>query len=240
MSEVLQKYLASTSDLSRRQAESLIRAGKVKVNGKIAFLGQRAEPGDEIYLSGKKLGEKKDFIYLKLNKPKGYVVSNRVFKEEKNIFSLIPKQERLFAVGRLDKNSRGLILLTNDGDLANRLSHPRYEHEKEYEIVLKDLKDKKEIDIKKSFLRGIDIGEGDGLVRAKAFSAEAGNKFKVVLTQGKKRQLRRMFKALGLEVVDLKRTRFAGLGLSGLKEGESKPLSKQELTILYGRKNHRN
>jgi pseudouridine synthase len=149
-----------------------------------------------------------------------------LFKGEKSIFNIVRAEEKLFAVGRLDKNSRGLVLLTNDGDWANKLTHPRYEHEKEYEVIIGKSKTRRE---KKDELffnnvinkleRGVDIGEGDGFARARRVKYLGQEKFRVILTEGKKRQIRRMFKALGLRVEDLLRVRIGNIKLDKLKEG---------------------
>ena len=136
---ILQKAIAMSGYCSRRKADELIRAGHVRVNGEMATIGDMADPEtDIITIKGKALAGPEKKIYIKLNKPLGYTCTNQKFKDEKNIFSLVDVPERLFAVGRLDKNSRGLVLLTNDGDMAQRLAHPRFQHEKIYEVRLRD------------------------------------------------------------------------------------------------------
>jgi pseudouridine synthase len=238
MKIILQKYIAEAGHCSRRQAEELIRAGKVKINRRLAGLGTRVDNNDEIKINGKMLGLAKPKIYIKLNKPNGYVCTSRRFKSEKNIFDFIKIRQRLFTVGRLDKDSRGLVLLTNDGDLTQKLAHPKFEHEKEYEVKIKNFsnsagkqskKIKKAEDIVGSLNKGVDIGEGDGVVKAEAIKFLGDNKFRIVLTQGKKRQIRRMFKAIGFEVKDLSRTRIGGLKLGSLKEGETELLKREEI-----------
>jgi pseudouridine synthase len=234
MKVILQKYIAEAGYFSRRQAEELIRASKVKINGKVAKLGMRAGDDDEIKVNGKLLGLAKQKIYIKLNKPIGYVCTSRRFKGEKNIFELIKTRQRLFAVGRLDKESRGLVLLTNDGDLSQKLAHPKFEHEKEYVVSIKneELRIKNE-DIIKIFKSGVDIGEGDGIVKVKDAEFLGDDKFKVVLTQGKKRQVRRMFKKIGLEVEDLLRTRIGNLKLGSLEEGRTELLSGEDVKKIF-------
>lgn len=244
MKIVLQKLIASSGKYSRRKAEELIRAGKVLLNGEEAFLGQRAEAGvDVLEVEGEILGEVKDFIYLKFNKPAGYVSTTASFPNERSIFELINLDDKLFPVGRLDKDSRGLMLLTNNGDLAQKLSHPRYEHEKIYEarvkFVGKSFGDDRERELEpekviKLMEKGLDIGEGDGLARAKKVELLQRGFFRITLTEGKKRQIRRMFMELGFKILDLKRVELAGLKIGSLPEGSWEYLSEKELRELKG------
>lgn len=215
----MQKFIADSGLCSRRKAEDLIRIGKVKINGHVAELGMKAGEEDEVIVDGNKIIINNRKIYIKLNKPAGYTCTNRKFKGEKNIFELVDLKERLFAVGRLDKDSRGLVLLTNDGELTNKLTHPRYGHEKEYIVEVECSKLKVE-SIVKQIEQGVDVGEGDGIAKARDIKYLGDNKFKIVLGQGKKRQIRRMFKALGCDVIDLLRIRIGKFELEDLKEGE--------------------
>jgi pseudouridine synthase len=240
MKIVLQKFIAESGYGSRRKAEELIRQGKVKINGRIAELGERADENDEVMIGGKKIDLANKKIYIKLNKPKDYVCTSRKFKGEKNVFDLLtspypsPSQGdgvRLFIVGRLDKDSRGLVLLTNDGDLTQKLTHPKYEHEKEYVINVKCQISNFKLLLEK-LLKGIDIGEGDGVVKAKEARYLGDNNFKLVLTEGKKRQIRRMFKTLNCEIADLVRVRIGCLKLEDLKEGEWRYLKENEIVKL--------
>lgn len=246
MKLVLQKFIAQSGYCSRRQAEELIKKGRVLVNGKIAEPGMKADETDEVKIGGKRLALRKKMIYIKLNKPKGYVSTSRKFKGEKNIFDLVDIKERLFAAGRLDKDSRGLILLTNDGELVNELTHPRYEHEKRYLAIVERIGQTGRISTNKKrictnheyelittkFTNGVDIGEGDGIVKAKDAKRLGGGKFLVVLTEGKKRQIRRMFKALDFQVVDLVRISIGGLEQGNLQEGQWEYLSDNEMKKL--------
>lgn len=241
MKEVLQKVIADSGLASRREAEKLIRNGLVKINGEIAVLGDRADAGrDLVLVNNKPLAKKAEKIYIKLNKPVGYTCTNRVFLGEHNIFELLPKGERLFSIGRLDKDSHGLVLLTNDGDLTQKLAHPRYQHEKIYEVLIdyRTRQEEKFLEIGaghrliSNLIKGVDIGDGDGVVKAKRALYLQNNRFVITLSEGKKRQVRRMFFVLGYRVKDLKRTAFAGLKLADLKEGSWQKLSEQEINQL--------
>lgn len=229
---VLQKFIADSGYCSRREAERLIREGRVRVNGEKASLGMRIGGDDEVKIDGRKISSlAKDKIYIKLYKPSGYTSTNRQFKNENNVFDLVDLRERLFIVGRLDKDSRGLILLTNDGNLTLELTHPRYEHAKTYRVEVEGCGGREQ-DIARQLKAGVDIGEGDGRVRAKAVRILERGIFEVKLTEGKKRQIRRMFRAAGCEVTDLIRTEIAGLKLGNLEEGGWRHLDHKEKKIL--------
>lgn len=225
----LQKVIAESGCCSRRRAEELIREGLVRVNNKVAELGQSVASNDQITIHGKPLKHQPKKIYVALNKPKGYTCTGRRFKGEKNIFELIDIDERLFTVGRLDKNSRGLVILTNDGGYAQKMTHPRYHHEKVYEVSVRPPLAKGEAkgdyyqDIISCLTKGI-MDDGDFLIAKKA-TYLGNNKFRITLTEGKKRQLRRMFASLGLKVTDLIRTGIGKVKLGDLKEGEFRLLA---------------
>ena len=139
MKIILQKIIALSGYSSRRKAEELIREERVKVNGITALIGEKANPiEDKITINGRLISGTEEKIYIILNKPVGYTCTNRSFPNEKNIFNLVDLPNRLFAVGRLDKDSRGLVLITNDGDLTQKLSHPKFESEKDYEVKIRD------------------------------------------------------------------------------------------------------
>lgn len=231
---VLQKFIVDSGYCSRRQATDIIKTGRIKINGEIAELGAKVFPDDDIRIGENKIKCQANKTYIILNKPKGYVCTKREFKGEKNIFELVRVPERLFAVGRLDKDSRGLVLLTNDGALTEKLTHPRYEHEKEYYVQISNSKFKisNEFinDIILKLKKGIKI-EG-GLAKIKKGKYLGNRKFKIVLTQGIKRQIRLMFKTFGLDVVDLERTRINNIKLEDLKEGEWRKLKNNEIEKL--------
>ncbi|PKL72228.1 rRNA pseudouridine synthase [Candidatus Kuenenbacteria bacterium HGW-Kuenenbacteria-1] len=222
---ILRKFIASSGFCSRRKAKELIKTGIVRVNGQKVESSQTIEQGDIVEIGNEKLELPKEKIYIKLNKPIGYVCTNRKFKKEKNIFELLPLEaNRLIIVGRLDKNSRGLVILTNDGNWSEHLTHPRYEREKEYQVKI--FNDQFSIfkpkEIIEKFKKGIDIGEGDGIVKAKEVIYLGDNKFKIILTEGKKRQIRRMFKNINFLVDDLVRVRISDWELGNLAEAKWK------------------
>ena len=232
MKMILQKAIANSGYSSRRKADELIRNGHVKVNGQLALIGDQADPMiDKITVKGSLIQGEEKKVYVILNKPLGYTCTNRKFKDEKNIFDLVDLPERLFAVGRLDKDSHGLILLTNDGDLTLKLSHPRFAHDKEYEVKIRDEVVNPDLVIKK-LLSGVEIGDGDGIVKAVRAKYLQNDLFVITLNEGKKRQIRRMFEALGTRVVDLKRTRISSLTLGNLPEGKWDYLDQEEIDEL--------
>jgi 23S rRNA pseudouridine2605 synthase len=241
----LQKFIAQSGYCSRRQAEELIRLKKVLVNDELAELGMKVDEDDEVKVNGQKLTLSKEKIYIILNKPKGYTCTNRKFTGEKNVFELLKTSpqpsprtgegefSRLFVVGRLDKDSRGLVLLTNDGDLTQKLTHPKFEHEKEYIATILNYQLQITNDeIVRRLRKGVDIGEGDGVVRAKSLKYLGDNKFEIILTEGKKRQIRRMFRAVGCEIKDLVRVQIGNLQLGNLVEGKWRRLNSEEIVML--------
>ncbi len=235
MKEVLQKIIAASGIASRRGAEAMIRDGLVKLNGYQAKLGERADDNDEITVNGKKLERSVEKIYIKLNKPMGYTCTNRYFKGEKNIYSLVNLPQKLFAIGRLDKDSRGLVILTNDGELTAKLTHAKFGSEKKYLVkCAADDRLLKKVTIDqtvRTLKKGVDLGEGEGLGWAKSAEYLNGT-FTLVLTTGRKRQVRRMFQGLHYHVVDLFRTEIAGVMLGDLPEGKWEDLTDYELNKL--------
>jgi len=230
----LTKFIANSSFCSRRKAEILIKNNLVKINNKIAKIGDKINPKDKISIKEKIITTEKK-IYLKLHKPIGYTSTNKTFKNEKNIFSLITKEnyqgdikelkklndiviQKLYIAGRLDKNSSGLIILSNDGDFIQKLTHPNFNHEKEYLISFNYPKTNKkynEEEIKKKFKKGI-IDQKE-LLRAKKINFITKNQIKIILDYGKKRQIRRMLKHVNLEIKTLKRLRIGKIKLNNLK-----------------------
>jgi 23S rRNA pseudouridine2605 synthase/23S rRNA pseudouridine2604 synthase len=227
----LQKFMAECGVASRRKAEELILSGKVSVNGRVVTkLGTRIDPEkDRVEIGGSVVGWLGEKIYIKLNKPRGYVSSCRKHKGEKTILDLVQDVPcRLYPVGRLDKDSEGLMILTNDGELANRLMHPRYEHEKEY---LVNVKCPMTNDKLRSFESGIVI---DGKKTLPAKVERLGERsFLIVLREGKKRQIRKMVEAVGNRVESLRRTRIKNIYLGDLKIGEYAHLTRVEVRGLW-------
>lgn len=232
MSEILQKFIASSGLCSRRKATNLIEKGRVQVNGLVAELGMRVEDSDKVEVDGHEISQQ-DKLYIKLNKPAGYTCTNKKFKKEKNIFDIIRIFKKgLFSAGRLDKNTRGLALITNDGNLSNRLAHPSYGHEKEYLVRASGMYEgfDKEV-FMKACKEGFAVPE-IGVVKMKNIVYLGKNRFRTILVEGKKRQIRRMFEKFGLGVPDLKRVRVDKLTLGDLSEGEWRYLTEKEINDL--------
>jgi pseudouridine synthase len=237
MKIILQKLIAQSGYCSRRAAEVLINRGQVKLNGRAAEPGATADTDDRIEIRGQIIGAPKDRVYIKLNKPTGYTCTTRRFAGEKNIFELSDNWPRgLFSIGRLDKNSHGLLLLTNDGDLTLKLTHPRSGLEKIYEVRVaenvKPLTEQIALKARSLFLKGIPLNEDEGIAKAKAVKYLQNGLFLLTLTEGKKREIRRMFDYADLKVMDLKRISFAGIELGNLPEGKWGYLSKVEVEKL--------
>ncbi|NUM25380.1 MAG: rRNA pseudouridine synthase [Candidatus Buchananbacteria bacterium] len=221
----LQKFLASAGVASRRAAEELISEGKIKINGKvITKLGTSIDENlDVVEFQNKKITLPQDKIYIALHKPVGYICSTSDEQGE-TVLSLVKSKQRIFPVGRLDKDSSGLIILTNDGEFANRLTHPRYGSEKEYFVTLD--RDLKEEDVKK-IQRGMVI-DGKRLRSVKVNDIR-NKSAKFILQEGINRQIRRMLGKLGYTVIKLKRVRIGNLELGDLKIGQSKNIHKEDV-----------
>ncbi|MFO7664988.1 MAG: pseudouridine synthase [Desulfobacterales bacterium] len=220
----LQKFLSEAGFCSRRHGEELILAGKVYVNGTVVKeLGTKIDPfRDIVKVGGKRVEGKKDHIYIALNKPKGYLTT--CSKERgKIVLDLIDIPDRIYPVGRLDKDSTGLLLLTNDGRLHNILSHPSFDHEKEYEVFVKRPILDEALD---NMASGIHLS--DGRTRPAQVTRIASDRFRIVLKEGKNRQIRRMVEKVGNRVRELKRIRISNIRLGGLKEGCWRHLTEKE------------
>ncbi len=217
MKERLQKFIAGTGFVSRRKAEVLITSGLVVVNNKrITKLGTTIDPAkDVVTVNGTKLKPVTAFRYIALNKPAGVTCTRAQYKNERTVYDLIPDVRDLVIAGRLDKDSAGLVVLTNDGDLTNKLTHPRYQHQKEYEVTT--VKPMTEEVLEKLRL-GIPLEEGTA--KFDQITEVGSKRYRVVLHQGWKRQIRRMIGFVHHDVQKLIRVRINKLELGGLKLGE--------------------
>ncbi len=227
----LNRFLAAAGLGSRRACEALILDGKVAINGHyIRELATNVLPDDDVRVSGRQARAAIP-VYILLNKPRGYVCTRSDERGRKTIFDLLPPHYgRLFHVGRLDMESEGLLLLTNDGDLSQRLTHPAHEIEKDYEVLLDKPFD---AELAPKMVRGFMI-EG-GRAKMERIHIIAPKHLKVVLRQGIKRQIRLMFYQLGYEVKRLMRTRIGGVEYGGLKTGQWRPLNEKEVKLLTGK-----
>lgn len=224
----INKYIAHSGYTSRRKADELIIAGKVKINGQVIIEpGIKVNDGDRVEVNGKLLEIEKKF-YMKLYKPVGFITSNFDPYNEKDLNDLIDIDERFFAAGRLDKDSEGLLIITNDGDFTNNLIHPKFKLDKEYIVKI----DKKLIkDQEKRFEKGLDIGNGEKTSDAK-LEYLGDNTYRVIIHQGYNRQIRRMFKVFNANVINLKRIRIGKIKLSDLKEKEYRYFNDEELKFV--------
>ena len=220
----LQKFFSSAGFCSRRKAEKYIKDGDVKVNGEIvSVLGTKIDPEtDRVEVKGKLVEAEPDLIYIALNKPRGYVTSCSQ-KGDNIVLDLINIQDRVYPVGRLDKDSIGLLLLTNDGKLHHRLSHPSFDHEKEYEVaVFKPISD----GVLQKMAKGMPMmGTKTRPANVKRISSRV---FYIVLKEGKNKQIRRMIRKMGNNVVRLKRIRISNIKLGNLAEGSWRYLTEKE------------
>ena len=218
----INKYLASQNVASRREADELIKTGLVKINGKKAKLGDMVQEGDKVAFTNDK-----KCVYYALNKPIG-IVTHSPQKGEKGILETIVFPTKVFPLGRLDKDSRGLIILTNDGRMTDKLLNPEYEHEKKYVVQVNHPMTKEFI---KRMSDGVKLDDGYRTKKC-VVKRESPDFFSIVLTEGKKRQIRRMCSALGYRVVDLNRVKIMNVQLGNLGEGQFRPIKKDELEKL--------
>lgn len=221
----LNKEIALRLGTSRRQGDDLIAAGKVKVNGTIAVLGQRIQPTDDISIDNKKIGSRQTFQYIALHKPVGYICSRRKQGEIETIYSLLPNNiHHLKPVGRLDKESSGLLLLTNDGDFAHKMTHPSFHKTKTYEIALD--KDLEPLHHQMINDHGIDLEDGNSKLQLEKITDGDQKQWRVMMHEGRNRQIRRTFEALGYRITKLHRIQFGIFSLETLdiQSGKSKSI----------------
>jgi 23S rRNA pseudouridine2605 synthase len=235
MEERLQKLLAQAGYGSRRACEEFIIAGRVRVNGQVATLGQKADlTVDKVTLDGKALPKAEALTYIALYKPRNVLSAAEGQDDRQTVRDLIPLEGHLYPVGRLDFDSEGLILMTNDGDLTNKLTHPKFGHEKEYRVLLARRPDEKQLE---TWRRGVVLDDGDKTAPADvSFLSTAGKGawIRVVMGEGKKRQIREVGRLLGLPVVKIIRLRIGTLRLGHLKPREWRHLTADEVAELKG------
>ena len=211
----LNKFLAERLGVSRREADELISAGKVTVDGVTAILGTKIDATSKIFCNNKAVSFKNVYIYIAFNKPVGYVCSRRSQGNTPTLYELLPKKyHHLKTVGRLDKDSSGLILLTNDGDFAFQMTHPKFRKNKVYKVEL----DKPLEPLHQQMITDYGVEIGDGVSKFKI--VKDNNHYIVILSEGRNRQIRRTFAALGYTVTKLHRTQFGKYELGNLKPGK--------------------
>lgn len=235
MEERLQKILARAGLGSRRACEELIAARRVRVNGQLAVLGTKADPQrDRIEVDGRPIKAPETLTYIALHKPRGVISAAQSPDPRPTVRDLVPVPGQLYPVGRLDIDSEGLILLTNDGELANRLTHPRYEHEKEYRVLVARHPDEEQL---QTWRRGVvledDYRTQPAEVRLESLSGK-GAWLRVVMREGRKRQIRETGSLIGLPVVKIIRVRIGSLLLGALKPREWRYLTADEVAALKG------
>ncbi len=228
----INKYLSEAGIVSRRGADKWIEDGRITINGVKAELGSTVEPGDEVRADGNLVKHEDPYVYIVLNKPVG-ITSTTERHIQGNIVDFVNHPLRIFHIGRLDKDSHGLILLTNDGDIVNEILRAENEHEKEYIV-------KVDQPITQDFLQ--EMAEGVEILDTKTLPCKveklSSNIFKITLTQGLNRQIRRMCTALGYEVKSLQRVRIMNISIDNLQIGQWRELTKDELSELFSMLNY--
>lgn len=228
----INKFISESGQASRRGADKLVTEGRVTINGKVAKIGSQVEPGDDVRVNGNQIRMASNYVYIALNKPVG-ITSTTEKNVKGNIVDLVNHPLRIFNIGRLDKDSDGLILLTNDGDIVNEILRAENKHEKEYIVTV----DKP---ITPEFLKR--MAEGVKILGTKTLPCKVEQLskyvFQITLTQGLNRQIRRMCEALGYDVYRLQRTRIMNIHLGNLPMGQWRDLSKKEKTQLFRELNY--
>jgi 23S rRNA pseudouridine2605 synthase len=228
----LNKYLSNAGVCSRREADVLIQTGVVSVNGKIVTeLGYKIQPGDLVQYDGETINAEKK-RYVLLNKPKGFITTMDDPRGRKTVMTLVSKacRERIYPVGRLDRETTGLLLFTNDGDMAKKLTHPRYQARKLYHVELHKPVSREDLE---KLLKGVDLEDGKTRVDKAEYVDDASSReIGVELHSGKNRIVRRLFEALGYNVIKLDRVQFSGLTKKDLPRGMFRHLTEQEVAFL--------
>lgn len=223
----LNKYISSSGICSRREADRFIENGSVTVNGKRAVVGMRVLPGQKVRVNGHLVMNDIEPIYIMLNKPVGVVCTTDTADSD-NIVDYVKHPQRIFPIGRLDKDSQGLILLTNDGDIINKILRAGNNHKKEYVVTVNN-------PVTEEFLTRMSQGVPilDRVTRKCQLRKLSNNSFEIILTQGLNRQIRRMCEYFGYEVVRLERTKIMNIKLGNLKQGDWRDLTESELEVLF-------
>lgn len=230
----INKYLATCGIASRRKAEELIKSGKVLVNNKIVTeLSTQINPNDIVKVNGKIVKPENNFVYIMLNKPKGYLCSSVNEGDKPSVLKLIKTKERLFTVGRLDFNTEGLLLLTNDGEFANSVTHPKNQIKKTYEVIVNGKPNELQLEkLKKPF-------NIDGYTTTPAIiskikrNSENTYSLNVTIFEGRNRQIRKMFELVNLKILSLKRIQIGQLKLNDLPPGSYVYLTEQEIKKIF-------
>ena len=231
--ERVQKVLAAAGLGSRRACEELIAAGRVTVDGEVVTLGAKADAATQVItVDGERVHSNPTLVYLMLNKPTGYVTTVTDPQGRPTVMDLMPDTPRVYPVGRLDRDTEGLLLLTNDGELANRLAHPSYEVEKTYVAQIRGPAKRRAV---RQLLEGVPLEDGVAKARSVRELGAAGDRtlIEVVLAEGRKREVRRMLQAVGLPLERLARVRIGPLPLGDMAPGKFRPLSSAEVRSLY-------
>ena len=226
MDKSLNKYISETGFCSRREADKYIDAARVTINNQIATKGNRVNPGDIVEIDGEPVKQKDAPVYLVFNKPVGITCTTDL-KDKDNIISFLNYKSRIFPVGRLDKPSEGLIFLTNDGDIVNKILRAGNNHEKEYVVTV-------DRPINADFIQKMSNGVKilDTVTKRCVVKQEGKNRFRIILVQGLNRQIRRMCQVLGFTVYTLKRERIMNITLANLPVGKWRYFTKEEISII--------
>ncbi len=222
----INKFFTEQGYCSRREADRLIESRRVKINDRVAVLGDQVQEGDQVFVDGQRIEFNPPKTYIMYHKPRG-ITSTTDLRVEGNIVEAVAHQERVFPIGRLDKESTGLIFLTNDGDIVNKILRAQFGHEKEYIVEINRPVDESFV---KKLSQGVDIG---GYVTKPCKVRKiSGNTFSIILTEGKNRQIRRMCEAQGVVVKNLQRIRIMNIKLGSLHPGEWQDIPKDQLNEL--------
>lgn len=231
--ERVQKVLAAAGLGSRRACEELVAAGRVAVDGRTVTLGAKADPATQVItVDGERIATNPDLVHLLLNKPPGVVTTVTDPQGRPTVMDLVPPSPRVYPVGRLDQDTEGLLLLTNDGELANRLAHPRYEVEKTYVAQVRGRLRRRTV---RELVDGVELDDGPARARSVRELGSAADRslVEIVLTEGRKREVRRMLSAVGVPVERLARVKLGPLPLGDIAPGKHRPLTSAEVRDLY-------